>query len=303
MSDPITTPDVLSVADQAPLPTDEAVPGVPGPGGVLKTKLNKRWLIKMLVFFAAMVILGVWGTIDAFWVYPARGYEAAEYQEMKYLTALEKAGGLSSASIKDPAQSLATLENSKPTSDVEQTKMLWLDSLSRVVSLEKIEDEIAAGRTPAYSTVIADPRARLDELTQKWQSLSTPTALSRFDIPVQYLFMVIGLAAAAYIAFFLLKCRGTVFTYHPVERRLTLPGGRTLVPTDIEDVDRRLWHKFFVELKLKGDEVPLKLDLLRYWPLEAWFLDMEKRWPGYVPPAEETAVEVPAEAVSETPST
>lgn len=264
------------------------------------TSLNKRWLWKMYVFLLAMLILGFWGMYDAIWLYPQRGVDAAEYLQKTYLDASEKAGTLSLAGVKTPAAELERLSESVPTSDTEVAKLAWLRSLALVRDLKQIESQIASGAvpTPGPDTGMAEPngpRATLDTLSKKWSTKTQPAALSKFDIPVQYLFMAIGLGVAAYLIFFLLKCSRTKFRYQPAAMRLTLPDNRSFVPADIEDIDRRLWHKFFVELKVKGVG-PLKLDLLRFWPLEEWFLEMEKHAPGYVPPAPDEAKEETAKA-------
>ena len=175
--------------------------------------------------------------------------------------------------------------------------MRWLEALSLVRNLDKMEAQLSAGQapTPGPDTSMPDAGNKLAELKKKWASKNQPAALSAFDIPVQYLFMAIGLGLTAYIVFFLLKCRGTKYRYQPAPMRLTLPGGKSFVPADIEDIDRRLWHKFFVELKVK-ELGQIKLDLLRYSPLEEWFLRMEKASPGYVPPPEEEKEEETTEA-------
>jgi len=265
------------------------------PGEVRVTTLNKRWLWKMYVFLLAMLILGFWGMYDAIWLYPRRGLDSAEYLQKTYLEAADKAGTLTLAGVKAPAAELARLDESAPTNEVEVARQRWLQALSLVRDLGVIERQIAAGQTPTPGpdTSMPDPKATLEALSKKWSTRTQPTALSPFDIPVQYLFMAIGLGLAVYLIFFLFKCSRTRFRYEPGPMRLTLPDGRGFVPADIEDVDRRLWHKFFVELKVR-ELGAVKLDLLRYWPLEEWFLEMEKHAPGYVPPAPADAPPEPA---------
>lgn len=293
----------MTDASTNPSPSAEtpAVPGKPGPEGTLVTTLNKRWVMKMGVFFLAMMVLGVWGALDAFWIYPKRGLEFAEYRQKEYLDAADKAGSIVTASVDRPADALRAFESAPPNGEVEISKRRWLEALKLVVNLEKLEDQIAAGQTPENSTSMPDPRKRLEELTRKWQNRTQPNALSEFDIPVQYLFMAIGLGLAGYIVVFLLRCSATRYTYHPGSRRLTIPGGRSFVPSDIDEIDRRLWHKFYVHLKLNDGSPEVKLDLLRFWPLEEWFLDMERHWPKYVPPEQEPAEPAPAAAEEAAP--
>lgn len=259
-------------------------------GGERTTSLNRRWVLKMCAFLLAMLVLGVWGAYDAFWLYPQRGLDSAEYLQMKYLEEANKMGTASLAGVKAPKTELMRLRETEPAVGVELARMRWLEALSLVRNLDKIEAQLAAGEAvdPGPDTSMPNGSAKLEELTRKWSSKTQPAALSAFDIPVQYLFVVIGLGLSAYIVVFLAKCSRTKFRYEPGTMRLTMPDGRSFVPADIEEVDRRLWHKFFVEMKVKGLGT-VKLDLLRYAPLEEWFLEMEKASPGYVPPETEEA--------------
>lgn len=259
----------------------------------LSTSLNKRWVWKMVAFLVAMLVLGVWGTYDAVILYPQRGLDSAEYLQMKYLDEADKTGGVTLAGVRTPSTALKRFKETPPSQPIEVAQSRWLEALALVRNLDKIESQLAAGATPDPDTSMPDASNKLAELKKKWAAKNQPAALSAFDIPVQYLFMVIGLGLSVYIVLFLLKCKGTKFRYHPATMRLTLPSGKSFVPAEIEEVDRRLWHKFFVELKV-GGLGPVKLDLLRYTPLEEWFLEMEKHAPGYVPPEEDKADEVDA---------
>lgn len=282
----------MSEVDQSSTGTDQ--------GGERTTSLNRRWVLKMCAFLVAMLVLGVWGAYDAFSLYPRRGLDSAEYLQMKYLEEANKTGTASLAGVKAPKTELMRLRESDPAVGVELARMRWLEALSLVRNLEKIEAQLAAGEAvdPGPDTSMPNGSAKLEELTRKWSSQNQPAALSPFDIPVQYLFTVIGLGLSMYIVFFLLKCSRTKFRYEPGSMRLTIPDGRSFVPGEIEEVDRRLWHKFFVEMKVKGLGT-VKLDLLRYSPLEEWFLEMEKASPGYVPPEAEEAGAVEEEAAKE----
>jgi hypothetical protein len=275
-------------AEQSTTPASPSTPG----DETLSTSLNKRWVLKMLAFLLAMLILGVWGSYDALILYPQRGLDSAEYLQMKYLEEADKTGAVTLSGVKAPSTELKRLKETTLSEGVDLARFRWLESLSMVRRLDTIEAQLSAGQapTPGPDTSMPDAPGKLAELRKKWASKNQPAALSPFDIPVQYLFMVIGLGLAAYIVFFLLKCRSTKYRYQPAVQRLTLPTGKSFVPADIEDIDRRLWHKFFVELKVK-ELGQIKLDLLRYSPLEEWFLEMEKASPGYVPPEEEKAEE------------
>ena len=143
-------------------------------------------------------------------------------------------------------------------------------------------------------TEIADPSARLTELQAEWATRKPPKPLSAFDIPSQWLIAVAGLGLSAWIVVLFAAVARKKFRYEPAAMRLTLPGGKSFTPADIAELDKRQWHKFFVTVRLK-DGRSHKLDLLRYTPLEAWVLEMEKHTDGYEPPREEP-VEAPAEA-------
>ncbi len=89
---------------------------------------------------------------------------------------------------------------------------------------------------------------------------------------------------------------------------LGLPGGHSLTPADLTDVDKRKWDKFFVSLVVKPGHATLggkevALDLLRYEPLEDWVLEMEKAaFPDRVK-AEEEARQAREERAQETDET
>ncbi|MGH7132453.1 MAG: hypothetical protein ACREJO_10960, partial [Phycisphaerales bacterium] len=78
------------------------------------------------------------------------------------------------------------------------------------------------------------------------------------------------------------------------------PDGKTIVPADIAEFDKRKWDKFYVTINLKGGEAR-KLDLLRYVPLEEWVLAMERTaFPETAPPEEPAT---PADGAAPTEST
>lgn len=266
--------------------------------GTLTTTLQRKWLIKMSVFTLAMAILGLWGLYDAKVKYPASGMDDAEYKLKVYLATADKEGRLNVASIPDPTAELARLEEGL-TSETEKARIQYLTALELIASLDEIKQRNQGGAKDS-ETVFSDPAAKLKELSDKWQSRQVPTTLSKYDIPVQWLFAISGIGVTVYMLLFLIRCAGVKYRYNPVEKRLTTPKGISFTPSDIAEVDRRLWHKFYVELKLNDGQL-VKLDLLRFSPLEEWFLEMEKLAPGYVPPAPETPAE-PASAAPGDPS-
>lgn len=288
------SPDPAENTDSAPLPAATV------------TSLNRRWLFKMAMILLLTGGLGIWGAYDGLYLYPKRGIEDAEFKLKLYLEASEKAAMLFQSSVDDPAAELDELRakhrDITTAPELDRAKYLWLSSVSLVASLDRLAEENSAGGGPATAltpTRFPDPGATLAALRKKWDQKSPPVALSAFDIPVQYVFMVVGIGAAAWLILHIARSARMKYRYDPASGRLTLPSGKSFVPTDIDDIDRRLWHKFYVTIKLLpeagADEV--RLDLLRFTPLEEWFLNMEKRWPKYVPP--EVPAEEPAAAGTE----
>lgn len=279
--------------------TTESSPSArPTSSGELTTSLNRRWLLKMAFVLLLTGGLGVWGAYDGLVKYPNTGLEDAQYKLKQYLDASEKAGAISECSVKDPAKELEDLKGrlaelqqagDTPRNNADKARYLWLSALSLVSNLDQTTAANQSGSPVPEDkrTVFTDPGALLKELKAKWDQKATPVALSPFDIPVQYLFMIAGLACALWLLYLVLKCAKTSYRYDPATHRLTLPDGRAFLPTDIDEIDRRLWHKFYVHIKLNGSAEEIKLDLLRFWPLEDWFLEIEKHWPKYVPPAPE----------------
>jgi hypothetical protein len=121
------------------------------------------------------------------------------------------------------------------------------------------------------------PQSLLGELNTYSQAAPTPTALHGWDLPVQWSFVAIGFGLGGYLVFLLARCAATAraIRFDEKEQRLTLPSGASFVPGDIQDVDKRLWHKYYVTI-ITNDGVHHKLDLLRYVPLEEWVLAMER---------------------------
>lgn len=266
------------------------------PGARLSTTINvRKWLVKMLIFGTALLVLGVWGYLDATIIYPKRGRESAEHAKLAYLRTLAKDGQLLSDRVEDPAAEFKRLSDVPEIamSDIDRARLTWLTALSRIHSLSALTAENkAAGSTPTDTTTLfKDPNGALAALEQQLSTKKQPSPLSAFDIPVQWLFVAIGFGGAAYVAFLIFRVARTKFHYVPSEHRLILPDGREIVPSDVKEVDKRKWHKFYSSFILNDGSV-VELDLLRFVPLEEWFLEMEKRTPGYVPPPPEPVEEV-----------
>lgn len=272
-------------------------------GGTQTTKLNRTWVVKTSIYLVVLLGLGIWGLVDGLIVYPERGRGAASFLEKEYLSQAEEAGILLRAGVQDPKAEFDRLraaeteirqriaqaqaeQRSPGQSAVELTRLEWLTALHRISALD------------AQHTAIPDPSARLTELQTEWASRKPPKPLSAFDIPSQWLIALAGLGLSAWIVVLFAAVARKKFRYEPATMRLTLPGGKSFTPADIAELDKRQWHKFFVTIRLKDGKTH-KLDLLRYTPLEAWVLEMEKHTDGYEPPKEEP-VEAAAEASAAT---
>ncbi|MAY75509.1 MAG: hypothetical protein CMJ31_12505 [Phycisphaerae bacterium] len=261
----------------------------------LKTTFNPTWLIKITIMFLAFAAFGSWALYDATLAYPKRGQSHAEYAEWKYLEALDDAdaedaslfpGG---ASVVNPADELERLDdrdtraaNAEAINDsashrhlratMEEARREWLTALQRIGHM-----------TPEYTTYDdrSTVRTRLDELAAEWQTKANiPAPLASYDIPSQWIIMAVCYALAGYMLLLFLKTAVRQYRYDPAAMRLTLPGGASLTPNDLADVDKRKWDKFIVFLRIKeshdtlgGKE--LRIDTYRLARLEGWILEME----------------------------
>jgi len=232
-----------------------------------ETTLHKPWTRKMLIFAAIALILGAWGLYDAIYLYPKRGREDASFKQFKYLEQADAAGRLATASIDDPAERLEGLKaqasGGSGFDPLSQAKQSWLVSLSRVGML-----------TPEHSK-IAEPARSLTDLRKVWSGQDKPSELAFYDLPFQWFVTVTGFGGLIWVLAKVVAARGRTYRWERASQRLTLPGGRSIVPGDLAEVDKRKWHKFFVTLSTKSGE-PIKLDLLKFYPLEQWVLDMER---------------------------
>lgn len=270
-------------------------------GQTLTTKLSPRWLFKMGVFAIVGALFGAWGLYDGLVKYPARGERVAQFELLEYLDKADTAGRLFRASVDDPAGELTRLRELRASGgvvgEVEEARLGWLHELAKVNNLATLTAENAAmtSRPPAAQedtkTWFLVPATTRDALRAELQGKKQPAPLSDFDILFQYLIAVVGWAVFLLVLWRIVKSAATKYRYVPGEMRLTLPGGRAITPSDIALVDKRDWHKFFVHLKLKGSGEEVKLDLLRFQPLEQWVLQMARHVEGYEPSEEELAAE------------
>jgi hypothetical protein len=287
--------------------TDTNIPQQTPPDPVTSvtvTSLNRKWTIKMVLICLVVFLFGVWAIYDALVAYPKRGYNAAEFIEYQYLEQFERDRGVisNSAGIADPQSKLQELNQRQSTVGqldvVDDLLKRWLENLSLVSKL--VPEATAIPRTDFRGTPVESANQRLETLTAKWTraggtKLDAPKPLSAFDIPSQWIILVICWAIAAWMAVVLLRSKQKVYRWDPTTQRLTLADGKSFTPSDIAEFDKRKWHKFFVTILIKPSHTTLggksvELDLLRYDPLEAWVLAMERTaFPESVKQEEEPA--------------
>jgi hypothetical protein len=240
----------------------------------LRTKLARRWVIRMVLITAALLGFGTWALVDLVHFYPERGRGYAAYKQLEYLRAATDARTIFNASVPDPRARLVDLRERESTNrltEMERRQLDWLSSLA-VPGMGMLSEE---------HTVMADPQATRDQLEQRFLTENPPKGLSAFDLPSQWLIMFISWGFAAHLIILWLRVTSKTYRWDPQDKRLHLPRGASLVPADLEDVDKSKWHKFIVKLevndahpKLGGQSVTL--DLFRYTLLEEWVLEMEQ---------------------------
>lgn len=261
---------------ELPEPDDEhAEPSGP-PASVLEpgtSRFAPRWWMKTLAFAVVLIAFGSWGLYDALVAYPERGIADAEHKQLEYLRAWATSGRLGDPSVAEPAAELERLkERSRQPSMMSQAdplRLRWLIALDKVARL-----------TPEH-TRIDSPSERLQELEQAWTTKTPPKELSAYDIPAQWIFVAVGYTVGPWLLLRFAGVMGKKYRWDPDGKKLTIPGGHTITPADLEDVDRRKWDKFIVFLKinashgaLAGQEV--KIDLYHYTQsVEDWVVALE----------------------------
>lgn len=267
-----------------------SAPPPPRPPMVVTTTISRKWTLRIAIIGIVLLAFGVWGYYDASVVYPARGARSAEWLEFQYL---EQYASLrppldNKAGVTDPQAERTRIERrlaeTGQVDRVDQALRDWVQAL-HLIGKRDGATTTAIPRTDFRGDPVSSARERRADLSQRWTTATgaaaAPSPLSRWDIPVQWLIAVCGVGIGLWMLILLLRVRMRRYTYDPVAKRLTLPGGASLTPDDIEDFDKRKWHKFFVALKVKPGHPQLggrtvELDLLRFVPLEDWVLEMEK---------------------------
>ncbi|MEO1583230.1 MAG: hypothetical protein AAFR96_01505 [Planctomycetota bacterium] len=254
------------------------------------TTLTRRWKRKFIIFLIVSVGFGIYGLVDATIVYPNRGERDAEYRLFRYLEASDQAHSLTlPLGVPDGQTPQSRLDDLRSEqADLTQraggeggaardaaaqlAKLAWFESLGKVWQLtpERIDADLSGS-----------PRETLSGLRAEWENRDNPKPLAWFDIPVQWLFTVVGFGLGIWLAFHMYRVASKSYTWDPAELRLGLPGGASIVPGDVVDFDKRKWDKFLFFFKINADHPQLggreiKLDLYQYDPLEDWAVAMHK---------------------------
>lgn len=217
-------------------------------------------------------------------------------------------------SVPDPKSALAELEKreselratagngtgASKAALADLAKLEWLRSLSRAWRLDADVKHLGESEKPTARSLYFDPKtgagwaiegslggggkkiefvpeALRENLVAKWNTSKQPSPLSAFDMAFQWVFVVLGLGGGAYLIVVLLRSKAEAgrYRFEHETQRLSLPSGANFAPSDVQEFDKRLWHKFFVVVNTK-DGGKHKLDLLRFSPVEDWVLAIER---------------------------
>ncbi|MBZ0171026.1 MAG: hypothetical protein K8E66_01465 [Phycisphaerales bacterium] len=191
---------------------------------------------------------------------------------------------------------------------MEQARLEWLTALSRIGRLHPaytgfyvepdpvVVDRIAALEARAGELSAAErseldglkttatrhsPHERFGILDTRWTTESPPGPLQSYDIPVNKISAGACFLFALYLIYLFVIVATKTYQWDPAESRFTLPSGESIVPDDLEDVDKRKWDKFIVFLKIKDNHktlggAELRFDTYRHGYIEDWILTMEK---------------------------
>ena len=268
------------------------------------TSIRPMWLGKVVVGLIVCFGFAVWSAYDAIWLYPSKQRDYIEHTELQYLGALRAEGAraftASNASVPDPAATRRALrdmrsEGRSPTT-VEGARLEWLNAIAILHSLDALtrENQEAQPVDPTSGaphkrtlTLYNNPEARFRELDTARQAVGNVSGLAAYDIPLQYLFLVVSSGLSIWLVILLARVVPKKYRFDPATLTLTTPEGKSIVPNQIIDVDRRKWDKFLLFIRLEGENEERRFDLYRHIPLEDWLLAMEKASPHVEAPPEE----------------
>lgn len=278
------------------------------------TTLNRRWLTKMIVLIIAFTAFGCWGLYDSFYLYPKRGREYVQDREKIYLERLSAPPGkLAEATVADPKAVFDSLEQrekelleaesefakklaSSDKADRADAEVRLMPKAIEFARFDWLRAHRNAWTLSPEHTAIAQPAERLKELTTLLNSRDKAVPLDRYDLFIQWGYMIVGFGLSVAFVGHVIRTKLTRFAFDQRANTLTLPGGGTIAAADLVELDRRKWHKFYVTL-ITRDGKSQELDLYRFDPLEDWVLVMEKA-AGLAKPA--TDEDAPAPVTAET---
>jgi len=288
--------------------------------GVQRAPLNKVWVVKIVVITVFLLGFGAYGLYDATVAYPARGANYASFCQWQYLQMLKNAESeqpgifSSEGSVPDPTDAYTRLTDPETLARIREnagntSSTISLRSQARLQRLEWLRALRTIGAMLPANTTIDSPNEKLAELDGFWaRQENQPKALASYDIPSQWLIMIICWAFAGWLILLMLRTMARRYTFDASELRLTTPAG-SFMASDLAEVDKRKWDKFIVFLRLMDGHAmgskEMKFDTYRHARLEEWILAMEEarfgpQEDGESPgdePAKETA---PSEPVAET---
>ena len=250
------------------------------------TTINPRWRLKMWAIALVMAALGVWGLLDALHFYPRRGERAAAFGELQYLKEVQANGSLTNdgATIATPDDRLSALLRSRADGTISAAERPQLDWLTQLKLIGELRPENTSyPRVTAAGAQSADERLKAleAEFTSASGAVRNASPLSWWDIPSQYVITLAGFGVAAYLAWLVMRVSSRRYSFDHASQRLTLPDGASITPSDIREFDKSEWDKLFIKLHVRDGHPTLagktiRLDLLRYVPLEDWILQMER---------------------------
>ena len=271
-----TTQAAEPAADPRPAHLDESC---------AKAPINKKWFYKLLIIAIFFVGFGGLGVYDALIKYPARGERFADWAKWQYLEAAKAANSEDfgvferESSIINPVEELASLEerrasgrgsSSQLRATMLDTRYEWLNGLKTI------------GQLTPERTTIEIPQDELEALRAEWTtSTSNPSPLKSYDIPSQWLIMIVCWFIGGWMLLHMLRVMAQKFSWDAPSKSITVPGSITISPTQVEEFDKRKWDKFIVFLNLKdthpthgGQEI--KVDTYQHALVEDWILEMER---------------------------
>lgn len=258
-----------------------------------RAPINPRWALKLGVITIVIIVVGAWGFWDASSVYPKRGERYAQWAKWQYLEQSKRADSedfgifIRDTSVANPVEeydrlfapdtklrNLGDAQNSTSSRNLRASmlvaRMNWLDALKVV------------GHLDPEHTLIEAPERELQELKEEWLTTKQPRPLSNLDLMVQWIIMAVCWTVALLMVLHIFKVRSMKYAWEHAGMALTLPGGNSITPDDLEEVDKRKWDKFIVFLKIKPSHASLggkeiSVDTYQHLFVEDWILAMEEQ--------------------------